>query len=126
MHVMCAKMVAKKTERERRDEVLRSIEDPRMDDSEAVRVLRKHLAWKDWLVSDLLRYWYGVGVFAAFVFAVLGLIDALHVRDAVGAFFVLACGAFVIALGLYGYRRLWPEGILTKREHWWKMLRGRT
>ena len=126
MHVMCAKIVEKKTERERRDEVLRSIEDPGMDDSQAVRVLRKHLDWKDWLVSDLLRYWYGVGVFAAFAFTVLGLIDAFHVRDAVGAFFVLACGVLVLALGAYGYRLLWPEGILTKRERWRKIFRGRT
>jgi len=126
LHVMCAKIVPKKTERERRDEVLRSIEDPRMDDSEAVRVLRKHLTWKDWLVSDFLRYWYGIGVLAAFVFTVLGLAEAFHVRDTVGVFFVLACGVFVLVLGFYGYRLLWPEGILTKREHWWRMLRGRT
>jgi len=126
LHVMCAKIVPKKTERERRDEVLRSIEDPRMDDSEAVRVLRKHLTWKDWLVSDLLRYWYGIGVLAAFVFTVLGLAEAFHVRDTVGVFFVLACGVFVLVLGFYGYRLLWPEGILTKREHWWRMFRGRT
>lgn len=125
MHVMCAKIVPRKTERERRDEVLRSIEDPRMDDSEAVRVLRKHLTWTDWLMSDLLRYWYGIGVLAAFVFTLLGLAETFHVRDTVGVFFVLACGVFVLVLGFYGYRLLWPEGILTKREHWWKMFYGR-
>ncbi len=125
MHVMCAKIVPKKTDREKRDEVFKRIEDPDMDDHEAVRVLRKHLPWKDWFMSDFLRYWYGIGVLMAFVFTVLGLAAAFHVSDAVGAIFVLACGVGVVLLGYLGYRLLWPEGVLTRREYWSKLLHGR-
>ncbi len=115
MHVMSAD--TQKTPRKRTaEEVYRHIEEWDMDHEPALRTLRNQLPWKDWLVVDFLRYWYGIGVIALVVFMVLGLAMQYNVSDLIGVLELFVLAVAMAILGFLGYMILWPEGGLTRGD----------
>ena len=122
MHVMSEhRPPSKETYEERRDRVLKQLEDGRIDDAAALRMIRAGLPWRDWLVHDFFRYWYMLGAAALDSSVVLWIAQNLHTSKAVVA--IAAIGAFVAvgAACVFGYVRIWPEGPFTK----WKKSRKR-
>jgi hypothetical protein len=115
LHVMSAE-TRKGARKPMPEEVYRHIEESDMDHKAAMRTLRNQLPWKDWLVVDFLRYWYATGVLALLVFTVLGLASEYGVSDLRGVLELLAIAVVIAALGILGYRALWPHGGLTSRE----------
>ncbi len=90
------------------------VDDGLMDDEIALRVMRSKMTWKEWLLYDFLRYWYGVGALALLTFAVTHVAWEYHVRDALGLA-VLAVGGFALAaLEFVLYRAIWPRGAFTQ------------
>ena len=72
------------------------VDDGLMDDEIALRILRSKMTWREWLVYDFLRYWYGIGGLALLTFSVTYVAWEYHVRDALGLA-VLAAGGFTLA-----------------------------
>ena len=88
-------------------------DDGLMDDEITLRILRSRMTWREWLLYDFLRYWYGLGAFALLAFSVTHVAWVYHVKDALGLA-VLAVGGFALAaLEFALYRIIWPRGPFT-------------
>lgn len=124
MHVMSEHQPgSRETYEERRDRVLRQLEDGDIDDAAALRIMRAGLPWKDWLIHDFLRYWFIVCALGADLLTVLWIVGSLDASDLVvglvAAVAFLAMGAVEVLI----YLRVWPEGPFTKRRRSRKHLR---
>jgi hypothetical protein len=88
-------------------------DDGLMDDEITLRILRSRMTWKEWVLYDFLRYWYGIGALALLCFSVTYISWRYHVHDVAGLA-VLAVGAVVlIVLEVLLYRAIWPGGAFT-------------
>lgn len=122
MHVMSEHQPrSEETYDERRDKVLKQLEDGEISDSAALRMMRAGLPWRDWLLHDFLRYWYILGAITLDATVVLWIAQNLDAGKAVIAVAVIVAFVAVGAVCVYGYIRLWPEGPFTK----WKKSRRR-
>lgn len=92
------------------------LKDESISDDQALRILRARMSWKDWARYDYARYWFAVVSFAFNSFLVLGIAYAYHVADIIGTILLALAFAGLCILELFIYRRIWPEGILTKRR----------
>lgn len=122
MHVMSEhQRRSEETYEEKRDRVLKQLEDGDIDDAAALRIMRAGLPWRDWLMHDFLRYWFLIGAFTANFSVVLWIAGGLDASKLVIA--LAAAGAFVImfVVEILIYLRIWPEGPFTK----WKKSRRR-
>lgn len=99
---------------ERRARVYAARRDESLDDEQVRRLARKHLPWKDWILSDFLRYWFWLGVLAVTTFALMDLARVLHLRDAVGIATLAALFLTAVVLASMLYLRIWPRGIMTR------------
>ncbi len=119
---MCARQPpeSRPSDEERRRAVLDAIDNPALDDSQVLRIMRAHLPWKDWFYSEFLRYWFWLGFLALNTFALMELARAYGINDAVGIFGLILLFVLLVALEYRLYRRLWPEGALTglKERRW--------
>lgn len=97
------------------EEIQNRIEKTDIDKETAVRILRSELSWKDWILQDWLRYWYGVGALALDVFIVLWLLLSFNLRDILGILMMLVMLAILVVVEIKGYRLLWPGGVLSRR-----------
>lgn len=91
------------------------LKDESIPDDQIVRILRARMTWKDWVKFDFLRYWFVVGAMAFNTFFVLHLAAAYYVSDLIGAALLVI---LFVGLGMAEYllyRKLWPEGILTRK-----------
>lgn len=89
--------------------------DAEFTDEEAVRILRTKMSWKEWLRYDFSRYWYFIGCFALNFFLCLELARGANGNP--GAIVSIAFLFILMSVAEYfGYRYLWPEGILTGRQ----------
>jgi len=85
-----------------------------IDDEVAHRILRNKMTWKEWLLYDFLRYWYGLGALALVVFSVSYISWRYHVRDP-GGLAALAIGGFaLVVLEFLLYMAIWPKGMFTQ------------
>lgn len=130
MLVMCAhqlrrEQVEGRKKRPTKEEVLKSIEDPTLDDEQALRILRRDLSWKDWVASDYLRYWYVLGVLALDVFLLMTVARVFHLNDAVGIAILVGAAVLLVVAEVMGYTFLWPENALTLRSPLGRYLRRR-
>ncbi|MEM2838967.1 MAG: hypothetical protein QW505_01325 [Thermoplasmata archaeon] len=92
------------------------LRDESISDEQALRILRARMSWKDWVRYDFARYWFAVASFALNSFVVLGIAYAYHVSDIIGAILLALAFAGLCILEVSLYRKIWPEGILTKRQ----------
>lgn len=102
--------------RKTKEEVYKHIQETEMEDTQALKVLRNELPWKDWILTDFLRYWYWLGVFALDIFLVLELTRRYHVDDALGAALLAAVFLAIAGIAFMGYHKVWIEGPFTKAE----------
>lgn len=116
MHAMSAEKQSTKAGRRPKEEVYARIDEAHAEPATAMRALRSELPWRDWLVTDFLRYWYLVGVLALLVFVTLGIAQMYHVRDLLGDAALGVMAVVTLVLGYIGYRVLWPQGGLTRIE----------
>jgi len=99
---------------ERRAKVYAARRDETLEPEQVMRIARKHLPWRDWLLAEFCRYWYWLGVLALDVFGTMEVARAYHVRDTLG---ITALAIMLIALlvpEVMLYLRIWPEGGLTR------------
>lgn len=108
-----------------KEEVLRSVEESDLDRDQVMRILRRDLPWKDWLVSDYLRYWYAVGSLALDAFLLMGLADRYHMRDPLGLAMLAGVGLALVASEVAGYMVIWPENALTRSSRLSRYMRKR-
>jgi len=115
LHVMCARKLSREAEEGRSDidEKIRMADVP---DQAASRMLRMELPWRDWVIRDLLRYWYALLVLAADAFLVLTLLYTFNIRDILGIMALLILVAALVALEVRIYRWIWPGGIFFKEQ----------
>jgi hypothetical protein len=112
---MCAKKLSSEEVDRRREEIDQLIQDPEYTDEETVRVLRTKMSWKEWLRYDFSRYWYFIGCAALNLFLCFEIGRGADGNPGVIAFVVFLFILMSI-LEYFGYRYLWPEGILTGRQ----------
>jgi len=112
LHVMSDE----RTDKDRKADIYRHIEDTDMDTPMAMRTLRRELPWKDWLLVDFLRYWYLIGVLVLEGFVLLTVAFAYNVDDGLGIFLLLLLAIGILYLAYRGYAFLWPEGGLTRLD----------
>lgn len=91
------------------------LKDESIPDDQIVRILRVRMTWKDWVKFDFLRYWFAVGAMAFNTFLVLNLASAYNVSDLIGAALLVILFAGLGIAEYLLYRKLWPEGILTRK-----------
>jgi len=113
LHVMCARKLSKET-REDGGTIDEKIEKADLPDQTATRTLRMQLPWRDWVVRDLLRYWYALLAMALDVFLALTLLQAFNLRDLLGIMMLMVLVSALIILEVMIYRRIWPGGIFFK------------
>lgn len=106
---------AKKTRRTM-DEVYTHISETEMESTQALKVLRNELPWKDWLLTDFLRYWYWLGVFALDIFITLESARRFHVNDVLGRVVLAVVFLAVAAVAFLAYHEIWIEGPFTRSE----------
>jgi hypothetical protein len=87
-----------------------------LEDAQALKILRNELPWKDWVLTDFLRYWYWLGVFAFEIFLVLELVRRYDVEDLRGRALLAALAVAIVALAIWAYRRIWVMGPFTRAE----------
>jgi hypothetical protein len=87
-----------------------------MPDEQAVKILRKHLPWKDWFLADYLRYWYGLGALALDVFLPMQVARWYHVHTASWILALFLLLAVLLYLEIRVYQWLWPSGVRTRVE----------
>lgn len=92
------------------------LQDPGVDDEQAVRALRMHMSWGEWFRHDFLRYSYAIAALFIGIIVALQLGSSFNVRDAPGTAILIAILGVILAAAYLLYRRLWPEGILTGRS----------
>lgn len=110
---MCAKKLMTRQEAvdRRQTEV---VDDGLMDDEIALRIMRGKMTWREWVLYDFLRYWYGLAAMTLVAFLTTYVAWRYHVRDVLGLA-ALALGAFaLIVLEFLLYRTIWPQGAFTK------------
>ncbi|MCU0859237.1 MAG: hypothetical protein MUE55_01430 [Thermoplasmata archaeon] len=88
--------------------------DAAIDDEMALRILRSSMTWREWLLYDFLRYWYGLGALALLAFSVTYIAWEYHVRDAAGLAVLAVGGTILAALEVVLYRAIWPRGAFTE------------
>lgn len=120
---MCAKKV--RVAGERSDDVLARraagsvprtevADTDQMDDETTLRVMRNRMTWREWVLYDFLRYWYGLGAMTLVAFSTTYIAWQYHVRDPIGLA-ALGIGAFaLVVLEFLLYREIWPQGPFTK------------
>jgi len=91
-----------------------SMADEEMDAETALRIRRKKMSWRDWVLYDFLRYWYWLGALALVAFLLMQVSWMYHVRDAAGLSVLAVCGLGIIILEFYVYKSVWPDGALTE------------
>ncbi len=114
---MCAKKVAKGPGglEERKALVLEHArKDEELEDSRALRIVRTHLSWRDWLLYDFLRYWYGIGALALLVFSVMHIAWAFGVDDPLGLAALAVVAVLIAAAEVVLYLAIWPHGAFTE------------
>ncbi len=117
MHVMSADKKHVMTAAEKRAAAYRPFDKAEdLPEEQAVKILRKHLPWKDWLVTDYLRYWYGLGALALDVFLPWQIARWYHVRMVPGilALFLLISALLYFEVRVYQW--FWPSGVKTSIE----------
>ena len=113
MPAMCARRLEKS---QRTDEPVPPrkvddvVHDPSLEDEAALRLLRKNLTWKDWIVRDFLRYWYWLGAVAFDAFIPWAAWDYFGLWEGYGIVLFLVLLLVLFSLELALYFRLWPEG----------------
>jgi hypothetical protein len=95
---------------ERRDRVDAAKQDESLNDEQVMRLARKHLPWKDWLVNEYLIYWYWLAALAGDLFLLLDMAQRYHVRDARGIVILLVALGVLIWLEYRLFGTIWPEG----------------
>lgn len=114
MHVMSADKKTVKTASEKRAAAYRPFDQEEdLPEEQAVKILRKHLPWKDWLFADYLRYWYGLGALALDVFLPMQIARWYHLRTAPWILALLLLLAALLYLEIRAYQWLWPSGVKT-------------
>ena len=117
MHVMSADEKPVRTASEKRAAAYRPFDDGEdMPEEQAVKILRKHLPWKDWLLTDYLRYWYGLGALALDIFLPMQIAKMYHVRTALWILTIFLLIATLLYLEIRVYLLLWPSGVKTRIE----------
>jgi len=117
LHVMSADKKPGRTASEKRAAAYRPFDEGEdMPEEQAVKILRKHLPWKDWLLVDYLRYWYGLGALALDVFLPLHIARSYHVRTAPWILALFLLLAVLLYLEIRMYQWLWPSGVETRIE----------
>lgn len=110
---MCAKKLPRPPP-EKRGEIDERIRTAEMDDDTAVRLLRRDLSWRAWVLRDFLRYWYGAGAFALDAFLIIWIYQNYSVRDITGITGLILLAFALAILEAFLYRRIWPGGIFFK------------
>lgn len=117
MHVMSADKKPGRTASEKRMAAYRPFDEGEdMPEEQAVKILRKHLPWKDWLLVDYLRYWYGLGALALDVFLPLHIARSYHLRTVPWILALVLLLAVLLYLEARIYLWLWPSGVETRIE----------
>ncbi len=91
-------------------------EDSDLPEEQAVKLVRKHLPWKDWLLADFLRYWYVLACLALDVFLPLQIARWLHADSAYGILGLVVLLALLVYLETRMYIWIWPSGVKTRVE----------
>lgn len=91
-------------------------EDSGLPEEQALKLVRKHLPWKDWLLADFVRYWYVIGCLALDVFLPMEMARRHYVDSDYG---ILGLAVLLIALVYIETRTylwIWPSGVKTRIE----------
>ena len=115
MLAMCAKKLPRPPP-ERKREIDDRIKTSNIDDETAVRLLRRDLSWRDWVLRDFLRYWYGAGAFTLDAFLIVWIHQDYRVRDIIGITGLIILAFTLAILEVFLYRRIWPGGIFFKEQ----------
>ncbi|MBU1915340.1 MAG: hypothetical protein ABIE25_00425 [Thermoplasmatota archaeon] len=91
-------------------------EDSDLPEEQAVKLVRKHLPWKDWLLADFLRYWYVLGCLALDVFLPLRIARWLHADSAYSILGLVVLLLVLVYLETRTYIWIWPSGVKTRIE----------
>jgi len=117
LHVMSADKKPVRTASEKRAAAYRPFaEEKDLPEEQAVKILRKHPPWKDWLLADYLRYWYSLGALALDVFLPLQIARWYHLHTAPWILALLLLLAALLYLEIRVYQWLWPSGVRTRVE----------
>lgn len=108
-------MLSKKP-KERMEDIEERINRDDIDNDVALRILRAKLTWRDWILHDWLRYWYGVGAMALNVFLLLWLLQSFQIRDILGISLLLVVTVILASMEFVGYRLLWSGGVLSRKQ----------
>ncbi|MGD9962743.1 MAG: hypothetical protein AB7S97_02430 [Thermoplasmata archaeon] len=87
--------------------------DAEVDDETALKIRRKKMTWREWVLYDFLRYWYWLAAIALVSFFVLQVTWAYHVKDLPGLSALAVAALAMIVVTAYVYREIWPEGAFT-------------
>jgi len=110
---MCAHRQRESSSKGRRAEpsdVDEIVKDPSVEDEAALRLLRKKLTWKDWVLRDFLRYWYWLGAVVIDVFIPWGVGDYFDLWQGSRVAVVLLLVVLLFMGERALYFRIWPEG----------------
>jgi hypothetical protein len=117
LHVMSDDKKPVRTASEKRAAAYRPFDDQAdMPEDQAVKILRKHLPWKDWLLADYFRYWYGLGAFVLDVFLPLQIARIYHLHTVPWVLALLLLLGVLLYLEIRLYQLLWPSGVKTRIE----------
>jgi len=99
---------------DRRERVDAAKQDESLSDEQVKRLARKHLPWKDWLVSEYLIYWYWLAVLAGDLFLLLDTAQRYHVRDALGIVILIVAFGVLIWLEYRLFDTIWPKSSMER------------
>jgi hypothetical protein len=117
LHAMSAEKRPVRTESEKRAAAYRPFdEEEDMPVEQAVKILRKHLPWKDWLLTDYLRYWYVLAALALDVFLPWQTANWYHLRTAPVILVLCLLVISLLYVEIRVYQWLWPGGVKTRIE----------
>lgn len=85
-----------------------------LDNEAALKIHRKKMGWREWVLYDFLRYWYWVGAIALVAFFVTQISWMFHVKDLLGLSVLAVAALAMVVLEAFAYRGIWPEGVYTE------------
>lgn len=85
-----------------------------LDFEAALKIHRKKMTWREWVIYDFLRYWYWVGAIALVAFFVTQITWMYHVKDILGLSAIAIVALAMVVLEALAYRGIWPEGAYTE------------